>query len=78
MISRNFATSPSRGFPSIQNDKFQLKTSTEICKIFEIITTIYSNSERSEQYALLTCSWRFLISNKLEQLYFKLEKNIEI
>jgi hypothetical protein len=31
-----------------------------ICKIFEIIRTIYSNSERSEQflvtYAFLTCS----------------------
>ena len=26
----------------------------------------------------LTCSWRFLISNKLEQLQFKLEKNIGI
>ena len=41
--------------------------------------TIYSNSERSEQflvlqYAFLTCSWRFLISNKLEQLKLKLEK----
>ena len=34
--------------------------------------------ERSEQcwqqIAFLTCSWRFLISNKLEQLEFKLEK----
>ena len=26
--------------------------------------------------AFLTCSWRFLISNKLEQLEFKLEKII--
>jgi hypothetical protein len=46
--------------------------------------TIYSNSERSEQILVLnrmlflTCSWRFLISNKLEQLEFKLEKNIGI
>ena len=34
----------------------------------------YSNSERSEQFlvtnAFLTCSWRFLLSNKLEQLEF--------
>ena len=30
------------------------------------------------QNALLTCSWRFLISNKLEQLEFNLEKNIRI
>jgi hypothetical protein len=39
---------------------------------------IYSNSESSEQFletnAFLTCSWRFLISNKLEQLEFKLKK----
>ena len=34
------------------------------------------NSERSEQF--LTCSWRFLISNKLEKFEFKLEKNIGI
>ena len=42
--------------------------------------TIYSNSERSEQdlvtECFLTCSWKFLISNNLEQLEFKLEKNI--
>ena len=30
------------------------------------------------QNAFLTCSWRFLISNKLEQLQIKLEKNIGI
>ena len=35
-----------------------------ICQIFEITRTIYSNSERSEQNAILTCSWRFLISNR--------------
>ena len=49
-----------------------------ICKIFEIIRTIYSNSKRSEQFLVtkcfLTCSWRFLISNKLEQFKFKWEK----
>ena len=27
-----------------------------------------------QQNSFLTCSWRFLISNKLEQLEFKLEK----
>ena len=26
----------------------------------------------------LTCSWRFLISNKLEQLEFKLEKKMDL
>ena len=46
-------------------------------KKFEVTRTIYSNSERSEQFlvtAFLTCSWRFLRSNKLEQLELKLEK----
>ena len=47
-----------------------------ICKLFEITRQIYSNSESSEQFLVtefLTCSWRFLISNKLEQLELKLE-----
>ena len=48
------------------------------CKIFENTKTIYSNSERSEQFLVtecfLTSSWRFLRSNKLEQLEFILEK----
>ena len=43
-----------------------------ICKIFEITRIICSNSERSEQFlvqnAFLTCSWSFVISDKLEQL----------
>ena len=51
-----------------------------ICKSFEITKTIYSNSERSEHFgkqnAFSTCSCRFLMSNKLEQVEFKLEKNI--
>ena len=34
--------------------------------------TIFGNN------AFLTCSWRFLISNELEQLEFKLEKIIGI
>ena len=48
----------------------------------EITITIYLNRERSEQFlkqnAFLTCSWRFLRSNELEELEFKLEKNIGI
>ena len=42
-----------------------------ICKNFEITRKIYTKSERSDQFlqnAFLTCSWRFLRSNKLEQL----------
>ena len=54
----------------------------EFAKLFEITRTIYSSSERLEQFLVtecfLTCSWRFLISNKLEQLKFKLEKIIGI
>ena len=38
-----------------------------------------TNIEKSEQFlkqnAFLTCSWRFLKTNTLEQLQFKLEKN---
>ena len=30
------------------------------------------------QFAFLICSWRFLMSYKIEQLEFKLEKNIRI
>ena len=42
---------------------------------FEITRTVYSKCERSEQVlateCFLTCSWRFLIHDKLEQLEFK-------
>ena len=49
------------------------------CKIFETTRKIHSNSKKGQnnfwqQNAFLTCSWRFLICNKLEQLEFKLEK----
>ena len=33
---------------------------------------------KGQKNAFLTCSWRFLKSNKLKQLEFKLEKNIGI
>ena len=45
---------------------------TEFATHFEITKTIYSNSERSDQFlkqnVFLTCSWRFLRSDILEQL----------
>ena len=44
----------------------------------KIIQTVKGQSNFWKQNAFLTCSWRFLISNKLEQLGFKLEKNIGI
>ena len=55
----------------------------EYLQIFDITRRIYSNSEMSEEFLVtecffLNCSWRFLISNKLQQLDFKLEKNIGI
>ena len=60
-----------------------LNSRPRICKVFQIIITIHSNSVRGQnnfwlQNAFLTCSWRFLISDKLEQLEFKLEKGIGI
>ena len=47
---------------------------------FEITGTICSNSERSEQILVTECFFNLFleISNKLEQLEFKLEKIIEI
>ena len=56
----------------------------KIWKKLEITRTIYSNSERSEQFLvtelffLIPGEWRFLISKNLEQLEFKLEKIIGI
>ena len=48
-------------------------------RFFEIIGTIYSNSEKSEQFlkqnSFLTCSWGVLRSNTLKQFKFKLGKN---
>ena len=74
-------------WPTVRKKLFQWSRKTfeirgwrpRICKISEITRTIYSNSERSEQFLVTECffnfcSWRFLISNKLEQLEFKLEK----
>ena len=59
-----------------------LSLQPRISKNFEITRTIYSNSERSVQFLkqtdFLTCPWRFLKYNTLEQLEFKLEKTIGI
>ena len=44
------------------------------CENFEITGTIYSNREKAEQFSkqndFVTCSWRFLRFNTLEQLGF--------
>ena len=44
----------------------------------QFIQTVKGQNNFWQQNAFLTCSWRFLISNKSEQLEFKLEKNIGI
>ena len=44
----------------------------------QFIHTVKCQNNFWQQNAFLTCSWRFLISNKLEQLEFKLEKIIGI
>ena len=55
-------------------------SSDQELKFFEMTGIIYSNSESSEQFLVtecsLACSWRFVRSNKFEQLEFKLEKLI--
>jgi hypothetical protein len=44
----------------------------------QFVGTVKGQNNFWYQNAFLTCSWRFLISNKSEQLEFKLEKNIGI
>ena len=40
----------------------------------QFIQTVKNQNNFREQNAFLTCSWRFLISDKSEQLELKLEK----
>ena len=58
-----------------------LKIEAEGCEFANFLRSlkqIYLNRERSEQFskqnAFLTCSWRFLGLNTLEQLEFKSDK----
>ena len=44
----------------------------------QFIQTVKGQNNLWSQNAFLTCSWRFLISNELEKLEFKLEKIIGI
>ena len=43
----------------------------------QVIQAVKGNNNFGQQNAFLTCSWRIFRSKKLEQLEFKLEKNIE-
>jgi len=67
----------------IEKNFWSSRLKTKNLQNFEISSgTIYSNSERSEQILVtecfLTCSWRFLRLNELEQSKFKFEKIIGI
>ena len=44
----------------------------------QFIQTVKGQNNFWQQNTFLTCSWRFLRPNKLDQLEFKLEKNIGI
>ena len=44
----------------------------------QFVQTMKGQNNFWQQNAFLTCSWRFLISDKLEQLAFKLQKSIGI
>ena len=44
----------------------------------QFIQTVKGQNNFQGQNTFLTCSWRFLISNNLEQFEFKLEKIIGI
>ena len=61
--------------------KFEAK-GWEFAKILrsleQFILTVKGKNNFWQQNAFLTCSWRFLRSNELEQSEFKLEKNIGI
>ena len=50
----------------------------EFAKILRSLEQFIQTVKGQIFFAFLTCFWRFLISNKLEQLYFKLEKIIGI
>ena len=45
-----------------------------LVSVEQFIQTVKGQNSFWQHNAFLTCSWKFLISNKLEQLKFKLEK----
>ena len=57
---------------------FSLKFENVLRSLEQFIQTVKGRNNFWKQNAVLTCSWRFLMSNKLEQLEFKLEKIIGI
>ena len=72
-----------KNYSSDQEKKFKfkaegLKFSKNLRPLEQFIQTVKGQNNFWKQNAFLTCSWRFLISNELEQFEFKLEKNIGI
>ena len=68
---------------SYREKLLKFKAESQECTKFlrsleQFIQTVKGQNTFWQQNAFLTCSWRFLRSNKLEQLEFKSEKNIEI
>ena len=63
---------------SYQENFWNSRLKAKKLKFFEITRTIYSNSERSEQFMVTECFFNlFLLTpNKLEQSEFKMEKII--
>ena len=49
-----------------------------VAALEQFVRTVKGQNNVWQQNAFLTCSWRFLRSNTLEQLEFKLEKIIGI
>ena len=69
-------TSPYEKCPSFQKDVFEENEFANEFKwyfVTKIVRTV-----KGQNNTLLTCSWRFLRYNRLEQLEFKLKKNIWI
>ena len=58
--------------------KFEAEFAKFLRSLEQFIRTVKGQNNFWQQNAFLTCSWRFLIPNKLEQLLFQLAKIIGI
>jgi hypothetical protein len=82
-IKRNGILLPKLFWPTVRkNCSSDRENFLEFAKILrsleQFVRTVKGLNNFWQQIAFLTCSWRFLRSNKLEQLKFKLEKIIGI
>ena len=81
--SRNIKSSillPKLFWPTVRKNcsSDREKLSKFLRSLAQFIQTVKGQNNFWSQNAFLTCSLRFLIINKLKQLEFKLEKDIEI